>query len=144
MSLHKVLLDTNLYIGWLNRGLYPELVVGSGLVRYLAAVVAMELRVGARTLPARRALDKLLRGYHTSSRVVVPSAELYDEAGRVLRKLHEAGHEIRRASLVNDVLIALCARSVGATLFTGDEDHRVIQGAVGNGLQLVAVATTPS
>ena len=61
MNLRRVLLDTNLYMGWLNRGLYPELMVGPGLVRYLAAVVAMELRIGARTLPARRALDKLLR-----------------------------------------------------------------------------------
>jgi len=142
VNLRRVLLDTNLYMGWLNRGLYPELMVGPGLVRYLAAVVAMELRIGARTLPARRALDKLLRAYHASRRIVVPSATLYDEAGRVLRKLHECGREIRRASLVNDVLIALCARSVGATLFTGDEDHRVIQDVVGHSLEIVRVASS--
>ncbi|MBN1605245.1 MAG: PIN domain-containing protein [Polyangiaceae bacterium] len=115
--------------------------VGRDLVRHLAAVVAMELRVGASTLPARRALDKLLRAYRASSRVVVPSAALYDEAGRVLRKLRESGREIRHAALVNDVLIALCARSVGATLYTRDEDHRVIRDVVGNGLEVVPAAT---
>jgi predicted nucleic acid-binding protein len=137
-----VLLDTNLYIGWLNRGLYPELIVGKDLVRYLSAVVAVELRVGAVTLPARRALDRLLRAYHDGGRVVVPRAELYEEAGRILRRLREDGHEIRRASLVNDVLIALCARSVGATLVTTDDDHRTIREMVDFSLDVVEA--TPS
>lgn len=39
-----------------------------------------------------------------------------------------AGQEVRRASLVNDVLIALTARQLGATLCTADdEDFRAIR-----------------
>jgi hypothetical protein len=44
MTHRKIVLDTNLYIGWLNAGLHPALMLGAGLVRYLSAVVNMELR----------------------------------------------------------------------------------------------------
>jgi predicted nucleic acid-binding protein len=53
---------------------------------------------------------------------------VFDEAGLVLRALRLAGREIRRASLVNDVLIALTARSIGAMLYTADaEDFESIR-----------------
>jgi hypothetical protein len=35
MTLRKVILDTNLYIGWMNQGLHEDLMLGPGLVRYL-------------------------------------------------------------------------------------------------------------
>jgi predicted nucleic acid-binding protein len=51
-----------------------------------------------------------------------------DEAGLVLRALRMAGREVRRASLVNDVLIALTARTTGATLYTAAaEDFEAIR-----------------
>ena len=43
----KVILDTNLYVGWFNDGLHERLMLGPGFVRYLSSVVQMELRVGA-------------------------------------------------------------------------------------------------
>lgn len=138
MILRKVLLDTNLYIGWLNQALHEELMVGPGLVRYLSAVVQMELRVGAKMLPARRALDQLARAYRAAGRIVVPDAELFDQAGRALQKLHEGGREIRRSSLVNDVLIALSAKQLGATVFTADEDYQVIRSVIDFKLAMVA------
>ena len=52
MILRKVIIDTNLYIGWMNQGLHEDLMLGQGLVRYLSAIVLMELRVGAAMLPA--------------------------------------------------------------------------------------------
>ncbi|WP_437733009.1 type II toxin-antitoxin system VapC family toxin [Sorangium sp. So ce1335] len=127
MILRKVLLDTNLYIGWLNRGIHEDLMIGPGPVRYLSAVVQMELRAGATTLPARRAVDHLGRAYRSAGRIVAPDAEVFDHAGRTLRRLREAGREVRRASLVNDVLIALSARSLGATVLTADEDYDAIR-----------------
>jgi predicted nucleic acid-binding protein len=138
MILRKVLLDTNLYIGWLNQARHEELMVGPGLVRYLSAVVQMELRVGAKMLPARRALDQLARAYRAAGRIVVPDAELFDQAGRALQKLREGGREIRRSSLVNDVLIALSAKQLGATVFTADEDYQVIRSVIDFKLAMVA------
>lgn len=110
MTLRKVIIDTNLYIGWMNQGLHEKLMVGPGLVRYLSAVVLLELRVGATMLPARRALDRLVRPYQAGGRLISPSAEIFDQAGRTLQRLRESGREVRRASLVNDVVIALSAR----------------------------------
>ena len=137
MTPHKVVLDTNLYIGWLNDGHHEEQMLGTGLVRYLSAVVQMELRVGAKTLPARRALDKLVRAYRSTERMVTPDAAIFDEAGRVLQHLREQGREIRRASLVQDVLIALSARSIGAAVVTMDEDYQAIRRVAEFRLQMV-------
>ena len=122
----KVLLDTNVYIGWLNGGLHADLLLGPGLARYLSAVVAMELGVGARLLPARRALDQLVRAYQVGGRVVVPDAQVFDRAGRVLQRI-----------LVNDVLIALSARSIGATVVSADADFEVIETVVDFKLELI-------
>ena len=137
MNLRKVLLDSNLYIDWINRGHREELMVGAGWVRYLSAIVQMELRIGARTLPARRAVDQLIRGYRAAGRIVAPDAPLFDEAGAALRRLREKGAEIRRASFVDDVLIALSARSLGATLMTMDADFEAIARVVDFRLEMV-------
>jgi predicted nucleic acid-binding protein len=45
---------------------------------------------------------------------------------------------VRRASLVNDVLIALTARAIGATLFTADRDYEAIRSILGFELALIA------
>lgn len=113
-------LDTNIYIDWLNEGMHEEIVLGPGRVRILSAVVLMELRAGAGTRRAVRGVDQLARAYQTARRLVAPIPSLYDEAGEVLRKLRGRGRDVRRASLVNDVLIALTARAHGASVLTRD------------------------
>jgi len=115
-----VVLDTSVYVSWLNQGLHAEWLLGPGVVRCLSAVVLMELRVGATTRRARRAVSQLVRPYETSGRLVAPSARLFDEAAIVLQRLRMRGLEVRRASLVNDVLIALTARAMGATVVTAN------------------------
>jgi predicted nucleic acid-binding protein len=138
MILRKVILDTNLFIGWMNSGMHRDLMLGRGLVRYMSTVVSMELRIGATTLPARRALDQLVRAYSASGRLVVPDVVVFDQAGRTLQRLREAGREIRRASLVNDVMIAHSARSIGATVLTSDTDYELIRDLVDFKLEMVA------
>jgi predicted nucleic acid-binding protein len=116
----KIVLDTNVYIDWLNRGLHETVMLGPGLVRYLSAVVVMELRAGVSHRASRDAVDALTRGYRSAGRLVAPSSEVFERAGAVLRKLKLAGHNVRDASLCNDVLIALTARSIGATVVTAN------------------------
>jgi predicted nucleic acid-binding protein len=115
VSLRKVVLDSNVYIGWLNAGLHEGVVIGPGLVRYLSAVVLMEpggcrhSSSATRRRPSRSRLrcERSIRGAR---------AALFDAAGRTLRRLKERGREIRRSSLVSDVLIAHTARSLGAAV----------------------------
>lgn len=116
----RVLLDTNLYIDWIRSQAHERLVAGPGVGRVMSSVVVMELRAGATTASGRRAVDQLVRAYRASKRILSPSTAIFADAGDVLRSLRAAGHETRRASLVHDVLIALTARSIGATVFTRD------------------------
>ncbi len=99
-------------------------------VRYLSAVVILELLVGARSPRDRRALKALVTDFRRSGRILVPTASVYEEAGEVLRRLQaEMGYGVSGASsLVNDVLIALSARSIGATVITQNRgDFEAIQ-----------------
>lgn len=114
----KVVLDTNVYIDWINRGLGEQWLLGSGLIRYLSAVVVMELRAGARTRNGRSAIDQLVRSYASGGRLVSPQVAVFEKAGSLLRRLKLAGRDVRSAAFVNDLLIALSARSIGAAVVT--------------------------
>lgn len=136
--MNRVLLDTNVYIAWMNAGEHEGLVVGSGLVRHMSTVVLMELEAGATTLAARRAVNELSRAYERAGRLVVPSRDVWRRAGAVLRGLRSRGREIRRSSLVHDVLIALTARDIGASVFTNDaSDFGAIRKVVDFSLSIV-------
>ncbi|MBX7113556.1 MAG: PIN domain-containing protein [Myxococcaceae bacterium] len=135
----KAIFDTNIWVGWLRDGLHEELMAGRELTRYLSTVVQMELRAGAFTARAGRALDGLFGVYHRVNRIVGPSLQVFDQCGRTLKTLRRRGRGIRRASLVNDVLIAVTARSIGATVFTSDgSDFEAINEAFSFDLEIVA------
>jgi predicted nucleic acid-binding protein len=119
----KILIDTCVYIDWLNQGRHEEVMLGAGLVRYLSAVVGMELRAGARDRGTRDAVSSLFRAYKTAGRLLAPSPDVFERAGAVLRQLKLSGRDVRQASLCNDVLIALTARSIGASVVTANLDN---------------------
>jgi predicted nucleic acid-binding protein len=124
----KLILDTNIYIDWFARGMHEALVEGPDFVRYLSSVVQMELRTETMTRQARQLLDQLVRTHAASGRLVAPSPAQFDEAGLALQALRLAGREIRHASLINHLLIALTARQIGATVYTRDlEDFEVMR-----------------
>ena len=125
--MQKILLDTNVYIDWLNDGAHKDLLLGPGQVHYLSAVVAMELRVGAQTPASQKAVAKLTRAYDKGRRLIAPTPALFEQAGSVLARLKAGGHSIRRAAVTHDVLIALTGRFIGATVLTRDaKDFKAI------------------
>jgi predicted nucleic acid-binding protein len=91
-----------------------------GVVRHSAVAIA-ELYRGARDRKAVRAIDELVR--HAT--ILVPTREMWFSSGRILARL--AGrHSITPDTLRRlhfDLLIALTARSIGATVVTTDRDH---------------------
>ena len=128
----RIILDTNVYIDWLNSKLHEGLVLGPGYVRLLSSIVLTELWVGATTPRARRAVASMERAYGAAQRLAHPSASALGVAGRALRDLRTRGREIRQASLVNDVLIAVTARNVGAEIHTRNgRDFSAIQDVIG-------------
>jgi len=116
----KVVLDTNVFIDYLRADLHADWVFGrtENVVRFLSSVVLMELRLGADTLPRRRAIDRIKRSF-PDGRLIAPSPELFDRAAGLFRALHgDARGVADRLGPMNDVLIALTAWRIGATVVT--------------------------
>jgi len=126
----RLVFDTGLYIDWLNAGRREELLFRGACVRYLSAVVLLELRAGAFSARDRRILSELERTFARLGRVLAPPTAAYRPAGDVLRALqHRRGYQLAsNPSITNDVLIALSARSIGATVVTQNaRDYRAIR-----------------
>jgi len=92
---------------------------------YLSAVVAQELRAGARSPNDRRLLERhVLDLYRRRGRLVTPSARAWEDSGDILAELgRREGLDLRRVSKAfgNDVLLALSCRETGIVLVTDNE-----------------------
>ena len=128
--MRRLVIDTNVYIDWLNKGRHEDVLFQRDAVKYLSAVVLMELRAGAVLRADRRRVRRLETAFERAGRILAPSKALFAEAGDTLRRLQiEAGYNIGGShSVANDVLIALSARAIGATVVTQNErDYRAIE-----------------
>lgn len=128
--MRRIVIDTNIYIDWFNRRQHEEIFFQRDAVKYLSAVVLMELRAGAFSTSDRRLVQRVEAVFEKAGRIVAPSRAVFAEAGEALRRLQvERGYHIDGShSIVGDVLIALSARSIGATVITQNErDFRAIQ-----------------
>lgn len=121
--MRRIVIDTNIYVDWLNRGKHEEVLFQREAVKYLSAVVMMELSAGAFSVRDRRLIRTVTTAFAKAGRILVPTVAIYDEAGDVLRRLQIAQRYTLSGAygLVNDVLIALSARSIGATVITQNE-----------------------
>jgi len=116
----KVALDTNVFIGAMRdadeaarlKDFHHRRVA----IEYLSAVVAMELRAGARTPKAASDLQRFVFDpYETRGRLFAPSYAAFKAAGRVLATLRDYSASIRA-----DTLIAASCREMGITLVTNN------------------------
>ena len=128
--MQRLVIDTNVYVDWLNVGHHEAVLFQRDAVKYLSAIVVMELYAGAFTPRDRRIIGGVVSAFRRTGRVLVPPGTVYEEAGHVLRSLQrDSGYDLARAhSLANDVLIALSARAIGATVVTRNQrDFTAIQ-----------------
>ena len=125
MPWDKVILDTNVFIDYLRVGLHEEWIAGRvpGTVRFLSSIVLLELRLGADTPRRRRAVDGIKAAF-PPSRWLAPGPELYDQAGTLFRSAFGDGKALLtqgdRLGAMNDLLIALSARHIGARVVTNN------------------------
>jgi predicted nucleic acid-binding protein len=80
----------------------------------------MELTAGVRTTEQRRVVDRLFLPYSKAQRLISLQSNHYYKAGECLSRLRAKRKEIHMG-LSHDVLIALSALSVGATLYTSNK-----------------------
>jgi predicted nucleic acid-binding protein len=118
--MRRVVIDTNIYIDWLNECRYEDVIFQRGAVKHLSAIVLMELLAGAFSARDRRLVRGITLPCARANRIVIPTVSIYEETGDVLRRLQRVhGYSMPSAyGLVNDVLIALSARSIGASVIT--------------------------
>lgn len=115
--------DTSVYIAAIHGGLVSPAygTLQENLPRtYLASVVSAELRAGATTEAARRAVQQFTRWAHRVGRVVTPGASAWERAGDLLGEIRGREPHLRSKvhTLWNDVLIVLSARQIGAAVVT--------------------------
>ena len=127
------ILDTTVYIGHWERGLYEERLaaVRKGYVIRHSAVVLSELRRGARTREAQRLVEEL---YRFAAVRWEPTVEDWWEAGRLIRTIGDVRNwdTNKRRDFQNDALIALTARRHGATVVTANRlDFELLSKEVG-------------
>jgi len=127
-----LILDTSYYVSSLRQGTAEaSLRVTKGDdVFWLSAVVLAELYAGVRDRRGTRAIEAIERDFRTAHRLLVPEAGDWSRTGRVLAQLKSPhDYELRsQAKLLNDVLIALSAGRIGATVVTMNaRDFRRIQ-----------------
>jgi predicted nucleic acid-binding protein len=115
------ILDTNVYIGHWERGLYQNelAAIRQGSIIRHSSVVLSELRRGARAKNALRLVQSL---YRLAAVQWEPTAEDWWEAGRILRKIGDAygWDTAKRREFQNDALIALTAHRHGAMVVTAN------------------------
>lgn len=124
----KYVLDTNCYVDAARvpdaAAAYEAFVARAAPGLWLSAVVAAELRAGARTAQARAILERQVLGpYGRRGRVLAPSAASWEALGSVLAALGEReGLDLRQVprSFVFDVLIAHSCREAGAVLVSAN------------------------
>ena len=114
----KVLIDTNVFVDYLRAGMHTEWILGpaSGRIRFLSSVVLLELRLGADSRARRSAVDRICRAF-AAPRQISPSPRSFDRAGGLFPLLY--GRMLGdRLGRMNDLLIGLTAREIGAAVVT--------------------------
>jgi predicted nucleic acid-binding protein len=121
----RLLFDTSVYISVLRDEAFAQefrpRYFRDILRTYFSSVVIQELLAGARTFRHRRQAAALYEPFERTGRIVTPSHSIWKEIGTIVAVLAERVPQFRdklSRGLINDRLIALSGRSIGATVVT--------------------------
>ena len=124
----KYLLDTNVYIDAARSAIRREQFKAAFFpllpATYLSAVVAYELMVNAADRRSRARVEDFTRPLERAGRVVTPTFDDWIEAAALVTviEVRDRGWRSKLPALLNDILIALSARRVGAMVLTRNRD----------------------
>jgi predicted nucleic acid-binding protein len=120
----RILLDTNVYLfamkseegaEYFSRRFLPLT-----FQTVLSSVVVEELYAGALDAGAVRLVERYVGALERAGRVVTPTFQNWKEAGKLVAQTttKEPGRKPKIQKMLNDILLALNARRIGADLFT--------------------------
>ena len=116
-----ILLDTNVYLfamrsedgaAFFERRFLPLV-----FQTYLAGVVVEELYAGALDSQGVRLVERYVGSLERASRVIAPNFQDWKEAGKIIARItrREPGLKAKVQQILNDILLALCARRIAPT-----------------------------
>jgi predicted nucleic acid-binding protein len=97
---------------------------------HLSSIVVEELYAGALDAEAIGLVESYVGALERAGRVIAPTFQDWKEAGKIVAKAtrKETSRKSKVQQMLNDILLALCARRIGADLFTFNrEDFQMIQ-----------------
>ena len=120
----KCLFDTNVYISYIRDRSHSTELQRRGTVKYISAIVLMELWAGTKTKKAKKLIDQLQKPYVRAGRVVTLDARRFIAMGQFFAGFPNQYDTLaKNAGFVNDVHLAFTTLSIGALLFTEDKTH---------------------
>ena len=118
--MNRLILDTNIYIDYFNSSKYTQIIYQEGYpqIIHVSSIVLMELITGSFSRTDIAIVNNMVEVTITANKIVTPIYTDYFETGSILVKLQSGkGYDLEKAyGLTNDVLIALSARRIGATI----------------------------
>lgn len=123
-----ILLDTNVYLFAMKSDSGAEFFERRFLPltfqTVLSSVVVEELYAGALDAGAVRLVERYVGALERAGRVVTPTFQDWKKAGKLVAQItrKEPGRKSKVQQMLNDLLLALSARRVGADLFTYNRD----------------------
>src|SRR2546429_66771 len=79
--MQRVVIDTNIYIDWLNEGRYEDIIFQREAVKHLSADVLMELLAGGFFSRGRRVILGINLPFSQDNRNVIPTPFIYLKDG---------------------------------------------------------------
>ncbi len=123
-----VLLDTNVYLDALKSATgatrFERQFLPLVFQTYLSSVVVEELYAGALDDGAMRLVERQVGALERVGRLVTPLFEDWKKAGKLVALItrREPGRKRKVQQMLNDILLALSARRMGADLYTLNRD----------------------
>jgi predicted nucleic acid-binding protein len=120
----KYIIDSDLYIELLRTGQYNDIIAEIYICEtpniYFSSVVAQELLSGVINETGRKNVEAVLSPFEKTGRIITPGYPVWKETGYILSKLRIIKPYLKSKlpQLINDTLIAMSARSIGAIVVT--------------------------
>jgi predicted nucleic acid-binding protein len=123
-----ILLDTNVYLFAMRSddgaAFFESRFLPLVFQTYLAGVVVEELYAGALDSHGVRLVERYVGSLERANRVIAPNFHDWKEAGKIIARItrREPGLKSKAQQILNDSLLALCVRRIGADLYTFNRD----------------------
>ncbi len=120
----KCMFDTNVYISFIRDRSHSTELQRRGTVKYLSAIVLMELWAGTKTKKGKKLINQLQKSYMKAGRIITLGTSNFIRMGQFFAYLPSQYDTLaKNAGFVNDVYLAFTTLSIGALLYTEDKTH---------------------